>query len=162
MGIVDCSADVQANGRKYTVRAATLPANGDQDESVEVALSGLDSAGAATECGSFKLPADSLNVVGKLISQVLSGLSTLSGRSTASPANAQAPWTKEQDEELRHVQRARLPPDPRRSLRPHDRINPRPIAPNRLRSGRTRPRLRPAARRVVMPLHPSRPPPRTP
>ncbi|MCE7008925.1 hypothetical protein LWC34_39860 [Kibdelosporangium philippinense] len=100
MGIVDCSADVQANGRKYTVRAATLPAGTDHDERVEVALSNRDSAGAATECGSFTLPADSLNVVGKLISQVLTGLSTLSGRTTTTPANAQAPWTKEQDEEL--------------------------------------------------------------
>lgn len=100
MGIVDCSADVQANGRKYTVRAATLPSSGADGQRVEIALTDHDPAGAAQQCGSFTLPADNLAAVGKLINQVLSGLSTLSGRSGASPTNASAPWTKEQDDEL--------------------------------------------------------------
>ncbi|CAM3947166.1 hypothetical protein KIPE111705_32960 [Kibdelosporangium persicum] len=100
MGIVDCSADVQVNGRKYTVRAATLPPAGTGDERVEVALADHDSTGGTTERGSITVPADGLAAIGKLISQVLAGLSTLSGRSATSPANAQAPWSKEQDEEL--------------------------------------------------------------
>ncbi|ALG06142.1 hypothetical protein [Kibdelosporangium phytohabitans] len=100
MGIVDCSADIQANGRKYTVRAATMPKGGEDSQRVEIALTDRDPAGVATECGSFTLPTDNLAAVGKLINQVLSGLSTLSGRSAATPANASAPWTKEQDDEL--------------------------------------------------------------
>ncbi|ONI78613.1 hypothetical protein ALI144C_27740 [Actinosynnema sp. ALI-1.44] len=100
MGIVDCSADIRANGREYTVRAATLPRSGEDGQRVEIALTDRDPAGVATECGSFTLHADNLAAVGKLINQVLSGLSTLSGRSAATPANASAPWTKEQDDEL--------------------------------------------------------------
>ena len=100
MGIVDCSADIQANGRTYTVRAATLPPAGDDSQRVEIALTDHDPTGAANQCGSFALPADNLAVVGRLINQVLSGLSTLSGRSGTSPANASAPWSKEQDDEL--------------------------------------------------------------
>nr|WP_052478608.1 hypothetical protein [Kibdelosporangium sp. MJ126-NF4]CEL19404.1 hypothetical protein [Kibdelosporangium sp. MJ126-NF4]CTQ94797.1 hypothetical protein [Kibdelosporangium sp. MJ126-NF4] len=100
MGIVDCSADIQAGDRKYTVRAATLPRTEGDGPRIEIALTDRDPAGSATECGSFTLPADNLAAVGKLIGQVLSGLSTLSGRSAASPSNASAPWTKEQDDEL--------------------------------------------------------------
>ena len=97
MGIVDCRADVETNGHKYTVRASTT---GDEGRRIEVALAGVDRAGSPAASGSFTLPTDGLAAVGKLINQVMSGLSTLNGRATASPANAQAPWTKEQDDEL--------------------------------------------------------------
>ncbi|MBP2321057.1 hypothetical protein JOF56_001442 [Kibdelosporangium banguiense] len=100
MGIVDCRADVTANGHQFSVRAATLPPAGDIGERIEVALTGVDSAGSTTASGSFTLPPDGLSAVGKLINQVMSGLSTLNGRPATGPANAQAPWTKEQDDEL--------------------------------------------------------------
>ncbi|MET0237420.1 MAG: hypothetical protein ABW224_22410 [Kibdelosporangium sp.] len=99
MGIVDCRADVHANGQQYSVRAATLPA-GPAGELIEVALTGVDSAGSPTASGSFTLPTDGLSAVGKLINQVMSGLSTVNGRPATGAANAQAPWSKQQDDEL--------------------------------------------------------------
>lgn len=95
MAIMDCRADVYANGQQYTVRAITLPPAGDQ---VEIALS---SDGAPAASGSITLSPDGLAAVGKLMQQVMAGLSTLNGHGRApAPANAQAPWTKEQDDEL--------------------------------------------------------------
>lgn len=100
MGIVDCRADVQANGHQYSVRASAVPPAGTDGERIEVALTGIGPAGSQTASGSFTLPPDGLAAVGKLINQVMSGLSTLNGRPATGPTNAQAPWTKEQDDEL--------------------------------------------------------------
>jgi hypothetical protein len=100
MGIVDCRADVQANGQQYSVRASAVPPAGTDGARIEVALTGVDSSGSPTASGSFTLPPDGLAAVGKLINQVMSGLSTLNGRPATGASNAQAPWTKEQDDEL--------------------------------------------------------------
>jgi hypothetical protein len=101
MGMLDCTADVYANGRQYTVKAATLPPTGDQGERIQVSLGATDSDGTTTASGSFTLPPDGLAAVGRLLHQIMTGLSTLNGRTpTAAATNAQAPWTKEQDEEL--------------------------------------------------------------
>jgi hypothetical protein len=100
MGIVDCRADVQANGQQYSVRASALAPAGNDGARIEVALTGVDSTGSQTASGSFTLPPDGLAAVGKLINQVMAGLSTLNGRPAGGPTNAQAPWTKEQDDEL--------------------------------------------------------------
>jgi hypothetical protein len=100
MGIVDCTADVFANGRQYTVRAATLPPGTEQGERIEVSLAGLDPDGEPSAAGSLTLPPDGLAAVGRLLQQIMTGLSTLNGRSRGGPTNAQAPWTQQQDEEL--------------------------------------------------------------
>ncbi|MET0136269.1 MAG: hypothetical protein ABW215_22015 [Kibdelosporangium sp.] len=100
MGILDCRANVYANGNEYTVRATTVPATAELGERIEVALTGVDSAGLATANGAFTLSATGLAAVGKLMNQVLSGLSTLNGKASAQPANASLPWTVAQDEEL--------------------------------------------------------------
>jgi hypothetical protein len=101
MGMLDCRADVYANGRQYTVRAITLPPAGEHGERIEVSLTGLDADDTATAFGSLTLPPSGLAAVGRLLQQVMTGLSTLNGRSSSTPAaNAQAPWSGEQDEEL--------------------------------------------------------------
>lgn len=101
MTMLDCKADVHANGRQYTVRAATLPPAGEHGERIEVTLGGTDSDGTAAADGAIRLPLDGLAVVGRLLDQIMTGLSTLNGRPVGrSAANAQAPWTAAQDEEL--------------------------------------------------------------
>jgi hypothetical protein len=100
MVMLDCKADVFANGRQYTVRAATLPPAGEHGERIEVSLDGLDPDGATNATGSLTLPPDGLAAVGRLLHQIMTGLSTLNGRATVTATNAQTPWTKDQDEEL--------------------------------------------------------------
>jgi hypothetical protein len=104
MGMLDCTAEVYANGQQYTVRAATRPVDGEHGERIEVSLGGVDPAGRPSASGSIILPPDGLVPVGRLLQQVMTGLSTLNGRppgrQTVSAANAQAPWTGPQDDEL--------------------------------------------------------------
>ncbi|GAB3870502.1 hypothetical protein GCM10029964_005130 [Kibdelosporangium lantanae] len=101
MTMLDCKADVYANGRQYTVRAATLNAPGERGDRIEVSLDGADGDGTAAADGAIRLPLDGLAAVGRLLNQIMTGLSTLNGRPPGrSAANAQAPWTAGQDEEL--------------------------------------------------------------
>ncbi|TCO58248.1 hypothetical protein [Actinocrispum wychmicini] len=101
MGMLDCKADVYANGRQYTVRATTLPPAGELGERIEVSVGGTDMEGLPSASGAFTLPPDGLAAVGRLLHQVMTGVSTLNGRPTTTGAsNAQAPWTTKQDEEL--------------------------------------------------------------
>lgn len=100
MGMLDCKADVYANGRQYTVRAITLPPAGTHGERIEVSVSGTDMAGVTDAYGSVTLPPEGLAAVGRLLHQIMTGVSTLNGRPASTAANAQAPWTSTQDEEL--------------------------------------------------------------
>jgi hypothetical protein len=101
MTMLDCRADVYANGRQYTVRAATLPPAGEHGERIEVSLSGLDHDGEQSASGALTLPPDALAPVGRLLQQIMTGLSTLNGRARATtPANARAPWSEDQDNDL--------------------------------------------------------------
>jgi hypothetical protein len=101
MGIsLACSADVHANGRTYTVTVTNRPADGTGPEHIEVELMGVDPDGTQSASGTLALPQDGLAAVGKLLNQIMTGLSTLNGRSSTGPTNAQAPWTKGQDADL--------------------------------------------------------------
>jgi hypothetical protein len=99
--MLDCKADVYANGRQYTVRASTLPPAGEHGELIEVTLGSTDSDGTDAADGAIRLPLDGLAAVGRLLNQIMTGVSTLNGRPAGrSATNAQAPWTTGQDEEL--------------------------------------------------------------
>ncbi|MFT7837635.1 hypothetical protein Q5530_15965 [Saccharothrix sp. BKS2] len=80
-----------------------LAATADPDLVVE--LTGTDSSGALVAEGALRLPADAGGRLGKLLGQVLDALGRLSTPAPASPgnrpANANQPWTRDLDEDLR-------------------------------------------------------------
>ncbi|MEU4739666.1 hypothetical protein AB0G02_04255 [Actinosynnema sp. NPDC023658] len=75
------------------------------DPELSVDLSGVDTSGALVAEGTIRLPSDAGARIGKLLAQVLEALGKLSAPSTASargrPANANQPWTRDLDADLR-------------------------------------------------------------
>ncbi|MEV0677950.1 hypothetical protein AB0I60_15680 [Actinosynnema sp. NPDC050436] len=95
-----------------------LRAFADPDLFVEV--SGTDASGLLVAEGTLRLPADAGGAVGKLLNQVLDALGRLGappprgGRQA--PANANQPWTRELDDELRDHWLAATPGTPAADL----------------------------------------------
>ncbi|WP_447006043.1 hypothetical protein ACRAKI_05975 [Saccharothrix isguenensis] len=81
------------------------------DPALSVDLAGVDGSGELVAEGSIRLPAEAGVKIGKLLGQVLDALARLSGAPSGSsrdrpdrpdrPANANQPWTRELDDELR-------------------------------------------------------------